>query len=234
MDSLSSPANSNTARADARPFFSGVRMLAKIGRFTRPHRLLLTLGLICSVALPLINVGFAWLMQFFIDTIAHGNMHTLNVWIAVVSVIIVVLITVALFGQFLREYVRVLTARDVAASVLGRLLSLPLLKAQRAHSGDLVSRVTGDAPTVAALFATNVFQLASGVLTTVIAFAYLVHINLLFACVATAVGPVTFWTGRFFDRRLRLISKDVQDKAADIRSTLQEWLQGMMVVRAFG
>ena len=111
---------------------------------------------------------------------------------------------------------------------------LPFGYVQSVHSGDLVSRASGDVGQATQVIGNNTYSLISNTATCLLAFSYLSRIDLPLALLVVGGGPIIFGAGRFFDRKIRRLSKDIQDQSATLRGTLQEMFQGMPVIKAFG
>jgi len=232
--SITQPAANELQTADAKDLLSGVKMFVRLCGFAKQHWILFTIGMLFGGADVFFNVAVAWVTQLFINTIHSSNTKQLMSLIKMSSIVSIVAMVLMFAGYYLRSYAQALLGKGLSVILFDRTNRLPFGNVQQGRSGDLVSRVTSDVDKASGLVGSTIYDLVSNILTCIVAFFYLIKIDFLLALVAVATGPITFFVGRFFDRKLRTVSKEIQDKGGDVRSNLQEYLQGMAIVRAFG
>lgn len=180
------------------------------------------------------DIGMGVVQQSFFAQMRPGHLHELLrlVWIcASVGFGLTMLNGVQ---HFCRYYASAYADRALALQLLTKVTKLRFMTLQQYHSADLVSRIVNDTGLANNLMSSLVYDVLYQVLLGLVAFYYLVRINVWAAIVAMLVGPALFGLGRFFDRRIRTISEDIQARDAAIRSNVQEAIQEMAAVRAYG
>jgi subfamily B ATP-binding cassette protein MsbA len=124
--------------------------------------------------------------------------------------------------------------RDLRDALFSKLSGLSLSFFHGRRTGQLMSRITNDVTMVRqALVATlaNVFRES---LLTIVFLAIAIIVSWRLALIAFVVlPPIILVIGRV-GRRLRKRSASIQEKMADITSTLEETITGIRVVKAFG
>ncbi len=221
------------AKRSARPV-GGFRVFLRLLRFARPYAPLMILGIALMSVDVSYNVAIAWIQETFIDTINAGDVDRLMYLVKICSAVSAAAMVTMFLGAYLRYWIVTLMDRDVALAVYDHVNRLPFGYVQSVHSGDLVSRASSDVGQATQVIGNNAYTLISNIAMCLLAFAYLSRIDLPLALLVVGAGPIVFGAGRFFDRRIRRLSKDIQDQSANLRGMLQEMFQGMPVIKAFG
>lgn len=191
-------------------------------------------GTFCTLAISWFTVGIAAMQKDVLDLAAAGRLGELYRILVVWGIGLGAAFVVGQAGWFMVNYASVLSTFAFRREMLSHVNLLPLGAVEERSSGDLVSRVHSDTARAVGSLAGNVAAAAETVLTAVMAFVYLARIHLPLSIVVTLTGPLFFLVGRLFDRRIRAQSEALQKNDAALRSFLQEDLQGMETVRAYG
>lgn len=212
----------------------GFSVFLRLLRFARPYAPVIILGIALMSVDVSYNVAIAWIQETFIDTINSADIDRLMYLVKVCSAVSAVAMVMMFLGAYLRYWTVTLMDRDVALAVYDHVNRLPFGYVQSVHSGDLVSRASSDVGQATQVIGNNTYSLISNTAMCLLAFTYLSRIDLPLAILVVGAGPIIFGAGRFFDRRIRRLSKDIQDQSANLRGMLQEMFQGMPVIKAFG
>ena len=143
----------------------------------------------------------------------------------------------SLFGYlqtFLMVTVEQRVIRDIRNSLFSHLneLSLSFFHGQR--TGQLISRITNDVMLVRKALVATFANLFREALLAVLYLALAVWISWRLALITLVVLPPIVLLMAQIGRRLRKRSARLQERMADITSTLEESIAGMRVVKAFG
>jgi len=143
----------------------------------------------------------------------------------------------SLFGYlqtFLMVTVEQRVIRDIRNSLFSHLneLSLSFFHGQR--TGQLISRITNDVMLVRKALVATFANLFREALLAVLYLALAVWISWRLAVITLVVLPPIVLLMAQIGRRLRKRSARLQERMADITSTLEESIAGMRVVKAFG
>lgn len=104
---------------------------------------------------------------------------------------------------------------------------------EKYHSGDLMTRLTANSHSFLSAFQTAIFQMASNLFLFVIAFWYLSSIQLLLAILILLSGVISLIVGRFFDLRLKKLTKSINESNSLIRSNLKEMINNIEIVKTY-
>ena len=209
-------------------------VLGRLLQFIRPYRAGFIVAMLLLIAKLVLDVGFATVQQLFIDTITSADMSALLRLTMICGIVCLIVLVCLMLQHYFRFVVQFRMVWDLRASLFDKSNRLPFRLLQSMHSGDLFSGNNKDAEKAMNMIGSVVYDLAYNILLCFVSFLYLARMDIWIALLALGSGPVVFLSGRFFDRRLRVLSGDILMKEADLRALLQEILQGMKVVRAFG
>ncbi|GGH28344.1 ABC transporter ATP-binding protein [Paenibacillus segetis] len=209
-------------------------VLGRLLQFVRPYRMGFIVAMMLLIAKLVMDVGFATVQQLFIDTITSADMSALLRLTMICGIVCLLVLVCLMLQHYLRFVVQFRMVWDLRASLFDKSNRLPFRVLQSMHSGDLSSRNNKDADKAMDMVGSVVYDLAYNILLCFVSFLYLARMDIWISLLALGSGPVVFLSGRFFDRRLRVLSGDILMKEAELRALLQEVLQGMKVVRAFG
>ncbi|MCD6122190.1 MAG: ABC transporter ATP-binding protein [Spirochaetales bacterium] len=103
----------------------------------------------------------------------------------------------------------------------------------RANTGELIQRTTGDVDTLRRFYSEQAISLGRVLLLFIINFAAIINLNLKLALVSVAVVPVIVLVSVLFFRAISKKYQAFQQQEAKLTTTLQESLTGIRVVKAF-
>lgn len=209
-------------------------VLRRLIPYSIPYKIAFMAAILLLSARLVMDIGFAVIQQVFIDTINNSNMSSLFRITVVCAVVCAVIICCLMLQHYLRFVVQSRMSWDIRARLIDKSHRIPFRNVQSLHSGDLASRNNKDAGMAMGMVNSIVYDLGYNLLLCFISFLYLAQMDVWIALLALGSGPVVFLSGRFFDRKLRKLSTEIYKKEAELRGLLQETLQGMKVVRAFG
>ncbi len=124
--------------------------------------------------------------------------------------------------------------RDLRNALFDRLTSLSLSYFHGQRTGQLISRITNDVVMVRRALVATFTSLFREVLLTVLYLGLAFWISWRLSLITLAVFPVIAILIGKFGQRLRKRSRRIQEKMADVTSTVQEAISGIRVVKAFG
>ncbi|WP_339320030.1 ABC transporter ATP-binding protein [Paenibacillus sp. FSL R10-2734] len=207
--------------------------LRRLMSYASPYRIGFIVAVFLLTAKLVMDIGFAAIQQVFIDTINNANMDALTRVTVICAIACVIIICCLMLQHYFRFVLQSRMAWDIRAKLFDKSHRIPFRYLQSMHSGDLTSRNTKDASMAMGMINSIVYDLGYNLLLCFISFLYLAKMDVWIALLALGSGPLVFLSGRFFDRRLRKLSTQINAKEAELRGVLQETLQGMKVVRAF-
>ena len=123
---------------------------------------------------------------------------------------------------------------DLRVAIYAHLQRLSLSFHERRHTGDLVTRLTGDVNAVGDLFSSSLGTLVSAVFTLAGMLVVSLLIDPILALAAFAVSPVLALVTFRYRRRMRVLARHQRAREADIAALANEALSSARQVKAFG
>ncbi len=151
--------------------------------------------------------------------------------------LLVVFLVRALFGYlqtFLMMTIEQRVVRDLRDRLFEKISGLSLSFFHGEHTGTLISRITNDVTLVRGALVASFVNLFRETLLTLIYLGVAIWISWRLAIITFVVLPPIMFLIARIGTRLRKRSTRIQEKMADITSTLQETISGIRVVQAFG
>lgn len=124
-------------------------------------------------------------------------------------------------------------ASDLRRDLFQRVLALSPAYFETARTGDILSRLTADIAVLQALIGSALSLGARNALTAAGAFAMLIVTSPRLAGIIGVVVPLVIGPLVWFGRREKRLSRDSQDRLADVGAYAEETINGLRVVQAF-
>ncbi|MBA3393343.1 MAG: ABC transporter, partial [Deltaproteobacteria bacterium] len=200
----------------------------------RPHRGRFVLALLALFAASGITLVYPWAAREAVD-IGMGSATTRDLDLIVMALIGVFVINAALvwFRHYSLSWLGERVVADLRGQVFDRILTLPLAWFHERRSGELVGRLASDVTIIQGVVSTELsMALRNGVQmlgATVLLFVIDVRLTLLML----AVVPVTVITTIYFGRKIRTMSRSVQDELAKVSGQVQESIGAIGTVQSF-
>ena len=123
---------------------------------------------------------------------------------------------------------------DLRRLMFDKLLSLPIGRPERPSVPRLMSKFTFDANRIAEAADRTLAVLVTDVLAVIGLLAWMAWIDWQLTLLMLLAAPLVALTVRYFNRRLRRMSRLVQDSMGQVNHLLREALDGEKAVRVFG
>jgi ABC transporter fused permease/ATP-binding protein len=217
------------------------RRLAVLWRLTaliRPHRARFVLAVATLLGASLITLSYPLAAKYAIDIGMNNGMqssqtHDLD------------LIVAALLGLFalnaalvwLRHYSiswlgeRVVT--DLRGLVVDRVLTLPLAWFHERRSGELVGRLASDVTVIEDVVGSDLSMATRNAVQMLGALVMLFVIKVKLTLLMLAIVPPIVLSTVFFGRKIRKMTRGVQDQLANVSGQVQESIGAISTVQAF-
>lgn len=179
------------------------------------------------------SIGFAYVNEKAINFIEIQSFDSFAYLLQLTAVIGVIVIALLFLLNFLKSYVPALVSRDLSEEIFLKINTLPLVKLTPYHTGDKVARIKDDPVKAVEVIGNSAYSIVNNVLLATVAFIYLSLISWPLALLTVSVGPITLIAGRYFDKKLRSISYEIQNVEAEIKGFLQEYIQGIRTIRSY-
>ncbi|MEV5828979.1 ABC transporter ATP-binding protein [Spirillospora sp. NPDC052242] len=215
------------------PTASGARTRAVLGELVRPHRGLAVAGFGVLTAATATGLLTAPLVGRIVDAVAQRDPDVIT-WIVagLIAVAVVQGVTTAAGLSLVSRLGETVLAR-LRERFVERALHLPLDELERAGSGDLVARVTGDVSLVAEAVRRALPELVRSSLAIVLTLGALAVLDWRFLLAALCAAPVQAYTARWYVRRAVPLYAEQRVANGAQQQQLLDGIGGAATVRAF-
>lgn len=189
---------------------------------------------VIQAAMAGIAVGYALMMRDAIDAaVAHDESAFIREAIVFAAAIIV---QIALRAAAVTVAERARSAMDnrMRAHVFTGILDAPLERTQTHHSGELMNRLTSDVTVVSGTVTSLVPNAASMAIRIVGVVAVMIVLAPALTAVFLAGGVMMAGASFLLRGLLKRLHKQVQEAEGRVRAYMQEALESLLVIRAFG
>lgn len=124
--------------------------------------------------------------------------------------------------------------RAMRAQVFERILYLPPIELARQNSGRVVSRLTHDVGLATSLSVRALTTLVRDALTVVGLLAWMFYLQWILTLAVLSVAPAIYFLFRKAGKRVRAITRRMQDLTGLLTSDVEQTVSGSHVVRAYG
>ena len=211
--------------------------LRRLVRYARPYLPLLLLGILCTLVSSGLNLVFPGLFGQLIDAsfLKVGSTDTAPLD-RIVLLLLGIFALAALFGaaqSYLLSRMGASVVADLRRALFSHLLTLSPKFFATHKTGDLTSRLTADVGTVQTVVSTALAQLFSQTVTLIGGVVLLFVTSAKLSVLTLAVIPLIIGTAITIGRRVRKISRQVQDAIAAANADAEEAISGVRVVQSF-
>jgi ABC transporter fused permease/ATP-binding protein len=213
-----------------------VRRLAVLWRLTallRPHRARFLLAVGSLLAASAITLAYPQAARYAIDVGMHGHdTHELDTIVIGLCLLFVLNAAFVWLRHYSISWLGERVVADLRGLVVDRVLTLPLAWFHERRSGELVGRLASDVTVIEdvvgsdlSMATRNAVQMAGAL---VMLFVIDVRLTLLMLAIVPPVTLSTVW----FGRKIRIMTRGVQDALANVSGQVQEAIGGIATVQA--
>ncbi len=210
------------------------QVLRRLYRMLRPYRGAIILTVVMLVGQVGALLGGPALVGRGVDAIHHHHVHELDV--AALAYLALAFLALVM-GRFVIRLVAKTGEsflRGLRMQVFQHLMSLSMNFFENEKTGRLVARMTSDIDALDELLAQGLVLLVQNVLIFLGALVAIFLLSWELALVVSVIVPPVYVASRWFRRVSNQAYLDVRDSIATNMSTLQEGLEGIRVVQAYG
>lgn len=204
-----------------------------LGRYSKPFFGRILLVTLINVAVAVLGLSMAILSKRIIDYATLGKADSVLTYVGIYG--IVILLT-ELFGMIQNLVKTMLSERfsfGIRKQLYDRILRAEWTQAQAFHSGDVMTRLTTDAGTIADGVIGTVPEMISLTAELFMVFFTLFYYSKLLAVFALVIAPVAVLMSWWLGKKLQKLQKKVQETESAYRSFLQESIANLLIMKAF-
>ncbi|MEA3328809.1 MAG: ABC transporter ATP-binding protein [Candidatus Omnitrophota bacterium] len=231
---------------------------SRLLKFIKPYRWIFVVAVACMVIstvfsglqlgmiIPLVDniftgkgipTGSTRLPVFIKDIIIKINSLGSLELLKIIALVIPLVILIKCLSDFGKTYfmsdISQRVIRDIKNKLYRKFQSLSLDFYSRQRTGELTSRITNDVTAIQNSISENLADLVYQSLQVVLFLLIVFFIHWRLASICLVLLPLVMFPVIKIIRKLRKISKNTQEKMADISSMLVETISGIRIVKAF-
>jgi subfamily B ATP-binding cassette protein MsbA len=213
----------------------GLQVYKRLVSLALPHWRIFLLGIFGMVANGLTDVAFAYLMKPLMDQGFLKPDPELALFFALA--IVGIFFLRGLTG-YLASYCISWVGRSVVAQIrvqmFNHLVTLPTKFYDHSSTGDLLSRLTYNTEQVAGAATKAITVLVADSLKAIFQIALMFYLSVYLSLGLLVIAPLVVLLVLVLSKRLRRISKNIQDSMGKVTHVAEEAISGHLVVKAFG
>lgn len=219
-------------KAHSRPVAKELWLLIykRLGVYWKAGIVALGLTAIASSTQPLLAI----IMKPLLDDGFSGNKPS-YIWSIPLAIIVIMLLRgiCSYFGEYLMSWMANNMLLGLRRDMFERLLNMADARFRMIDHGRLLNRFTIDANKVSSRAAEVIQVLVRESLTVVALLAVLIYMSWQLTLIVILMLPLSFFTSRYFIRRLRRINRDTINMSAELTKVVSEGIAGQRVIKLF-
>ena len=209
--------------------------LRRILGYTRPYKKRTYAAIILSLLLALMAPVRPWLIQLTVNDYIQNRIPEMLLRITLFQIGWIVLET--LFRFFFSYYTSWLGQRvvkDMRTAIYQKIFQLNLRVFDRTPIGTLTTRTINDIETISDIFAEGLIPMIADFMTILTVLGVMFYLNWELTLVCLIPFPLLLLATYYFKESVNRSFKKVRNAVAALNAFVQEQIQGMQLVQAFG
>lgn len=213
---------------------SGLDIYKRLLNYIRPHWKIFGVSIFGYLVYAATQPAFAAIIKHIIDTLQTDSREGVEY----LPLLFVGLIFVRGIGSYLGNYFLARVSANVVhtlrCAIFNHYTRLPAVYFDENNSGYMMSRITHNVGEVTQATTDSARTFVREGFTAIGLFSYLMYMNWQLSMVFLAIAPIIAWLVSYVSRRLRRLSKNVQESVGDMTQITSEMVGGHRIVRSFG
>ncbi|MFZ3329158.1 MAG: ABC transporter ATP-binding protein [Candidatus Acidiferrales bacterium] len=228
-------------------------MLRLIRELVRPYRIALSLVFIAMLVQTAATLAAPWPLKVILDSVVdhrplpHWLAHAVEPFMAngdrmrlatIAAIALVLIAAIGALASYIQNYytesVGQWIAHDLRMRTYHHLQRLSLTFYDTHQTGSMLSTITDDVSTIQQFASSATLGIAVDLLTIICMVGLMFWLNWDFALIALALTPFLLLFVSRFKRDVKRATHEVRKKQSNIVSAVQQGLESMRVVQAFG
>ncbi|HET9621131.1 MAG TPA: ABC transporter transmembrane domain-containing protein [Kofleriaceae bacterium] len=204
----------------------------------RPHRGRFVLALVTLCAASGVTLFYPWAAREAIDVGMRAGMgtsstHSLDVIVGALIGVFVINAVLVWFRHYSVSWLGERVVADLRGLVFDRVLTLPMAWFHERRSGELVGRLASDVTVIEGVVGSELSMALRNTIQMIGAMVLLFVIDVKLTVYMLVIVPPVTLTTIYFGRRIRRMSRAVQDELAQVSGQVQESVGAIATVQAF-
>ena len=193
---------------------------------------LIALCILTSVT-AVLSVSLAIFMARTIDSAAEGDTRHMFIYLGVMLGVTLVMLFLRFYTQFMQSRMGFRMDMSLRRSLLSKIMTREYTAVSGYHSGDLMTRLTGDTGVVSSAASTMLPSICQMAARLGFAFGLLTSFDWIFAAAAVAASIVVAVVSLIARPLIKKLHRRMQEAEGRTRSFMQESIDNQLVVRVF-
>lgn len=209
-------------------------LYARVWWYIKPYSLLIISALACTILASAVNLYLPKIIGEVIDQVlATKDTDTLNL-IAVTVLVLIVIQGIAMYGQtYLMAFSSQKIIIDIRRDLYQHLQKLSIAFFEKRSVGTIMSYVTNDVAALQTALVNNVIDFVNYSVTLAGSILLLLYIDWKLSLLMFLTFPLILYTINISGQKMRIKSRILQERAADITAFLQETILAVSVIKSF-
>lgn len=220
--------------AEQRPSSRDLRVLKQLIAFLRPYRRALLGAMLALLVAAAAVLGFGIVLQRVVDNgLSSGSGAALNQALLLFLMVVIVMAASVAARVYLVTWIGERVVADIRKAVFAQVLKLEPAFFEVTRTGEVISRLTADTSllqvvvgSTLAIAVRNALLISGGLVMLILTSTKLAMLVLL----GVPLAVIPLW---LLGHRVRSLSRNSQDRIADIGAFVDEVLYGILTVQAF-
>lgn len=209
-------------------------LYARVWCYIKPYSLLIISALACTILASAVNLYLPKIIGEVIDQVlATKDTDTLNL-IAVTVIVLIVIQGISMYGQtYLMAFSSQKIIIDIRRDLYQHLQKLSIAFFEKRSVGTIMSYVTNDVAALQTALVNNVIDFVNYSVTLAGSILLLLYIDWKLSLLMFLTFPLILYTINISGQKMRIKSRTLQERAADITAFLQETILAVSVIKSF-
>ncbi|MBU2700499.1 subfamily B ATP-binding cassette protein MsbA [Sporomusaceae bacterium BoRhaA] len=202
--------------------------------YVKPYILRIIVALTCTALAQGANLYIPAIVSKLIDKVLVSKDFAALNYITISIVVVIVLQSVFLYGQtYFMAYVAQKVVIDIRRAIYRHMQRLSLAFFESRQTGAIMSYITNDVSALQSALVDNVIDLVGQSVVLVGSIAYMFYIDWKLSLLTFISFPFIIQAINISGRKLRVKSRILQERAADITAFLQESISSIKIIQSF-
>ena len=217
-----------------KPEKKGLKVYRRLFKYVVPYKGLFFISFLGYLVSSSTQPMFAEMIKHIIDTLESGDKAGKMQLPLIFSGLIIVRSIGVFIGAYFVSRVSANVVSDLRCDIFKKYTQLPVTYFDTHNSGYLISRITNNVQQVTTATLDAVRNIIREGMTAIGLLAYLFYINWQLSLVFLAIAPVIGIVVGVVSKRLRRLSKRLQESVGDLTQIASEVVGGNRIVKSYG
>ncbi|MBI3594956.1 MAG: ABC transporter ATP-binding protein [Nitrospirae bacterium] len=199
-----------------------------------PYSRMIGFSALLFAGVAAINLAILWNVRILVDKVmVHRDLSAISSIIWILLSLFFVQTLLSMVQSYTISWVGQKLVTDFKISLFSALENLSLGFFSKTRTGEIISRLTNDVGVIQKISTSIPTDLAKHLVTLVGGLAVLFYMNWRLCMVTLGMIPFLILVARFFGKKLKNFSSQLQDRYAENSTLLEEVFSGIRIVKSF-